>query len=424
MKILLSTINLDMPLALLYLKSFLLNDRYLREKIEIEIKEFNLFDFDNFILSEIQKYDPQIIGFSCYMWNIKQILALSRNIKKINRDTKIILGGPQVSPIAKILLEENPQIDIIVRDEGEVTFSELVKSLLNSSKNINKVLGITYRHNGKIIDNAAREIIPDLDSIPSPYISNLIPLEDREACLETQRGCIFKCHFCYYNKNFDRIRFFSMERVKEDLSFLLKQKLRKIYLVDPVFNLGVKRAKEICKFIIQHNKNNIPFRTEIRAEFVDEELAELFHRANIRYLDIGLQSSDHKVLHLINRKLDTQKFVNGLNFLKKYNLETKVDLIYGLPGDTFYSFKKSIEFTLNLEPKDFSILKLQVLPGTRIWSKAKELCVIYEEEPPYRILHTKDFSFDELIALEKIVNSLKFSNIFLCIFLKCLSLVA
>ena len=410
MKILLSTINarkLFTPLALLYLKTCITNDKILREKVEVEIMEFESFETDDSILYAIKKYDPHIIGFSCYIWNIKKILALSDKIKKINNDIKIILGGPQVTPIAKILLEENSQIDIIVRGEGEITFLELIKSLLNSNKKINEILGITCRHNDGIIDNADREIISNLDSIPSPHLSNFINLEDKEVCIETQRGCIFKCHFCYYHKGFDKIRFFSMERVKKDLSFLLKKKLKSIYLMDPVFNLNVNRAKEICRFIVQNNKNNIPFHIEIKAEFVDEELAELFHKANVNFLEVGLQSINDKVLSLINRKLNIKKFISGFNLLKKYDLGTEIQLILGLPGDTLYSFEKSLEFALNLKPKNLSIFMLHVLPGTEIWNKAKDFGIIYEGEPPYYFLQSRSLPFDDVIELQKIVNSIR-----------------
>lgn len=409
MRILLSSINANRfftPLAPLYLKAFLLADRYLKEKIKVEIKEFSQFDSDDFILWEIKKSNPEIIGFSCYIWNIKKILTLSLKIKKLNRNTRIILGGPQVSPIAETILEENNQIDFIVRGEGEVTFKELIKTLLDSKKNLDMVSGITYRDNSQIVNNLDREIIPDLDSIPSVYICNFTNLKNREVCLETQRGCVFKCHFCYYNKGFDKIRFFSMQRTKRELSFLLRQKLTTIYLMDPVFNLNMKRAKEICRFIIGNNKNNIPFHTEIKAEFIDDELAELFSKANIKYLEIGLQSTKNKVLSLVNRKLNLENFANGINLLKKYDFKTEVQLILGLPGDTFYSFKRSLEFVLNLQPKALSIFRLQVLPGTEIWNKARELGIIYEDEPPHYFLQSKTLSFDEVIQLEKIKNSL------------------
>ncbi len=409
MKILLIALNSDIdytPLALLYLRASLLNDRYLKEKVEVEIKEFNLFDTDDAILYEIHRYNPQIIGFSCYVWNIQNILALSAKIKKIDRNTKIVLGGPQVSPIAKKTLEDNSQIDIVVKDEGEITFLELIKSLLNPDRNINRISGATIRDRGMIIDNDNREMIPDLDSIPSPHIFNLAHLKKRIYCLETQRGCIFKCHFCYWNKDFDKIRFFSMERVKKDLSFLFKQKPASIQFMDSVFNLNMNRAKEICRFIIQNNKNNISFRMEIKAEFVDEELAELFSKTNIESLTIGLQSSNDEVLHSVGRSLCTKKFITGLNLLKKYDLPTEIQLIFGLPGDTFHSFKKSLEFVLNLEPYAMDVFRLQVLPGTEIWRRVKELGIVYDTESPHYFLQTKSLPFDEVIKLQKILNSI------------------
>jgi len=410
MKILLIAVNMKefyTPLALLYLKAVLLKDRYLRKKVKVEIKEFSIYNTDDFILHEIQKYNPQIIGFSCYVWNINRILTLLYDIKKINRNVKVIMGGPQVSPISKILLKQNNQIDIIVKGEGEVIFLKLIKSLLHSGKGINKISGIAYRHNGRIIDNPEGEIIADLDSIPSPYLSNALNLSDKEVCLETQRGCIFKCNFCYYNKGLDRLRFFSIERVKEDLSFLLRQKLRSIYLMDPVFNVNVDRAKEICKFIIKKNKNSVMFHTEIRAELVDEEMAELFDKANIKYLEIGLQSSKDETLRLINRKLNIKNFVNGINLLKKYDLLTEIQLIVGLPGDTLRSFKKSLKFVLDIEPKVVRVARLQVLPGTKIWCNAKKLGIIYEENPPYYFLKSSSFSFEDAIKTQKIINSLE-----------------
>jgi len=415
-KILLSTINNNdrlLALALLYLKAYALTDRCLQEKVEIEIEEFSWSDSDDFILWIIQKYNPEIIGFSCYIWNIKRILSLSFKLKKINKDIKIILGGPQVSPIAEAILEENNQIDFIVRDEGEITFKELIKTLLYSERNFDRISGISYKYNGRIVNNANREIIPDLDSIPSVYASNLKRLENREVCLETHRGCIFRCHYCYYHKSFDKIRFFSIGRVKEDLSFLLKQKIKRIYLMDPVFNLDLKRAKEICKFIIQNNKNNIPFHTEIRAELVDKELAELFYKANFKFLEIGLQSTDKDVLELVNRKLNFEQFVYGIKLLKDYSLSIEIQLIFGLPGDTIPSFMNSLEQVMALKPKYVRTFRLMLLPGTEIWNNSKKLGMVYENEPFHRLLKSNSVSFSDIVRFEKIKNSLFLRNLWI-----------
>jgi radical SAM superfamily enzyme YgiQ (UPF0313 family) len=410
MKILLSTIPANdtmTPLALLYLKAVLLKDRRLKSKIDVEVKEFlPPLHSDDHILQEIQRYKPDIIGFSCYIWNTEKILLISKKIKKNRKDIKIVLGGSQVSPIAESILEKNPHIDVVVRGEGEITFLELVRAFSSPEKGIAGVQGITYRNKNRIVNNPDRKIIPDLDAIPSFYLFDSADLENREVCLETQRGCAFKCHFCYYHKNFDTVRSFSMKRVKKDLVFLLKKKLKAIYLMDPVFNMDVDRAKEISRFIVRHNKRNIMFHTEIRAELVDEELADLFRRANITNLEVGLQSSDSNVLRCINRKWDEKKFINGINLCNKYKLGADVQLILGLPGDTVRSFRNSLEFILSLGPKKITVFNLQVLPGTRIWDDAVRMGIVFEKEPPYQILQTRDISFDEMIYLRKIIKSL------------------
>lgn len=408
-QVLLSTITQEsvyLPLALLYLKTSVLDDEYLEKRVEIEIKEFNQRDQDRFILYEIEKNNPKIIAFSCYIWNIQRILSLCLKLKAIDKDIKIILGGPQVSPIAETVLEKNKQIDFIVRGEGEITFRELIKTLLNSQKNFEMISGVTYKHNGQIVKNIDREMIADLDSIPSPYTANLKHLEDREVSLETQRGCIFKCDYCYYHKSFEKIRFFSIGRVKKDLSFLLQQKIKRIYLMDPVFNFDINRAKEICKFIIENNKKNITLHTEIRVEFIDDELAELFSKANVKYLEIGLQSTNKNVLHLVKRKLNFEEFVRGIELLKRYDFDLQIQLIFGLPGDTIHSFMKSLEQTLALKLRNLAIFRLMVLPGTEIWNNAKKLGIIYEDEPYHSVLRTNEISFNGMVKLEKIINSL------------------
>lgn len=408
MKILLIALHkntLFTPLSLLYLQAFVLNDRFLKGKIEIAVKEFNVVDSYDFMLYEIEEYNPDVIGFSCYAWNIERILELTHSIKKLWKNKTIVLGGPHVSPIATTVLEQNECVDIVVRGEGEVTFTELIKSLLRSRRDSMRLKGITQRFHGKIIENADRENISELDSIPFPYRTYNVPLESREVCLETQRGCFFKCHFCYYNKEFKKVRFFGMQRVKSDLLALLAKKPYVIYLMDPVFNADIKRAKEICRFIAAHNKDRIMFHTEIRAEYMDEELSELFYNANIKYVEIGLQSVDGGVSRLINRKSDLTRFTRGFNLLKKYDLVTEIQLILGLPGDTVTSFKRSLAFALDLNPTKVAVFPLRVLPGTELWKNAEKLGIIFQGEETHYFLQSRSLSFRQNIELWKIVNS-------------------
>jgi len=183
--------------------------------------------------------------------------------------------------------------------------------------------------------------------------------------------------------------------------------------MDPVFNLDLKRAKEICKFIIQNNKNNIPFHTEIRAELVDKELAELFYKANFKFLEIGLQSTDKDVLELVNRKLNFEQFVYGIKLLKDYSLSIEIQLIFGLPGDTIPSFMNSLEQVMALKPKYVRTFRLMLLPGTEIWNNSKKLGMVYENEPFHRLLKSNSVSFSDIVRFEKIKNSLFLRNLWI-----------
>lgn len=408
------------PLALYYLRAVLLNNSSLQDRMRIEILEFDTKQKTEDIYLKIVEHQPDILGFSCFVWGIQKILAVTQVVKESHPKTTVVLGGPEVSPVANSVIEKNGQIDIVVRDEGEFTFLELVKSFFNDQMNLHLIPGISFRAQDRVIENPSRGIIEDLDTVPSAYLSNPFSLEDRDVCLETQRGCVFKCTFCYYGKGVQTGgRFFSLERIKDELSFLLRQNPKCIYLMDPVFNLPVERAKDICRFIIQNNKNRIPFHTEIRAELVDDELAELMYEAHIRHVEVGLQTSDPKVLNTIKRGLNTHRFLKGLGALKKYDIAIYLQLIYGLPKDSRETFLNSLEFALSLNVPTVEVFRLQVLPGTPIWREAKSLGITYDEKPLYWILSSQEFSADTLAELEKISFSIPLFNNNLLIELLC-----
>lgn len=408
-KILFNMIHADgrfSPLAFLYMRSVLLNDPELKRVIDVKIQEFSMSDRYDYILNEIMKFCPDILGFSCFVWNIDTVLRVSALVKKLRKDTVIVLGGPEVSTVAKAVLAKNPQIDIIVHDEGEITFRELVRTFYRGELNLNDLKGITFRHYDEIVTNQPREVIEDLDSIPSPFEFSYVPSIDTDVCLETQRGCVYKCSFCFYGKGLEGARLFSMERIKKDLNYLLNLKVKSIFLMDPVFNLPPERAKEICRFIAKNNKNNIAFHTELRAELVDEEMAELFAKANMKWVEIGLQSLDTEVLRSVRRNLNRKRFLNGVELFKKYDLNVQVHLLFGLPGETYESFMEALEFALSLDVTDFLIFRLQLFPGIKIHQDVQTCDIVYDEKPYYVFWQNKDLPFEKVMHLQKISNSL------------------
>ncbi|MCX7829552.1 MAG: cobalamin-dependent protein, partial [Acidobacteria bacterium] len=280
-----------LPLALLYLKSSLKN-----ENVEPPILlNFNFEDSPQKIAKEIIDFNFDTIGFSVYVWNIRIIKEVVREIKSKNPKTAVIFGGPEVSPRAKEVMEEIPEIDFAVVDEGEFAFKELILSIKTGKNGFAEIKGLCYRNGDKIILTEERGSITPLDLIQYPFSETKFEKENNFKVLpvETMRGCRYKCRFCFYSKGKNKIRFFSDERVEESLFYALKESsCEKIYLMDPDFTSNRERAKKICSFISDNNENNKPFHTEIRAEEVDEETALFLKKANIADVEVGIQSTN------------------------------------------------------------------------------------------------------------------------------------
>ncbi|MEW6003060.1 MAG: cobalamin-dependent protein, partial [Nitrospirota bacterium] len=185
-----------------YLKAYALKDRFVHDNASMEI-----IDFDTEILNVQQvvyyllQNKPDIIGFSCYCWNMNKVLDTARIFKTISPETKIILGGPEVGPVGSKYLKENPFVDVVVKGEGEETFAELLKYYLGEGT-LREIKGICYRANGDVLENPDRPPIEDLGEIPSPYLEGILVPKDRVTYIETYRGCIFRCHYCFEGKNF------------------------------------------------------------------------------------------------------------------------------------------------------------------------------------------------------------------------------
>lgn len=385
-------------LALGYLKAYALKDDLIRSKTDIEIIDFDteLLNVQQIVyyLSQIK---PEIIGFSCYCWNIHKVLDTARIIKKIYPDTKIILGGPEAGPAGFKYLTENPYIDVIVKGEGEITFSEILKQYL-SNANLNNIKGILYRQNGNIIENPDRELIEDLSEIPSPYLEGILIPKDKVTYIETYRGCIFKCHYCYEGKNLPKLRFFPEERVKEEIKLVLSNPdIRSFHFIDTVFNLKKERLEKLANIIASLNRFNCELRTvEIIAEFVDEEMIFLFKKANVKSVETGPQTVNEDTLKTVNRFYKAEKFKNAVRLLEKNGIEVTCDLIIGLPGDNFFKFVNSAKTIIDIKPSNIVFSILHVLPGTILYEKSAEFNLKFDDKAPHLILESPGFPFEDI----------------------------
>lgn len=410
MKICLATIHAyrhSLPLALMYLKANLV-ERHGRAFDEVTIEELPPDGSPTDHATQVLAGAPDVVGLSCYIWNGRALLDLARELRALRPDIRIVLGGPEVGPVARDVLIAEPCIDAIVRGEGEVAFAELLDAW-EAGRDPADVCGICLRNGDAIVETADAVILRDLNLLPSPHNDKYVTYQGRVASIETQRGCVFRCSFCFYNKDLSiRNRRFDLDRVKEELLYWLNRDVHSIYLMDPVFNLNAARAKEICRFIAEHNHNTVRIHSEIWAEFMDDELAALMNAANFYWLEVGLQTTDDTALQAVERRLRMTPFLEGIGHLKRYNLHFELQLIYGLPFETPETFRRSLDFAAKLEPPELSVFMLLVLPGTELWKKARTMGIEFDPHPPHTIRSHPSMGAETIAAGARIVDAVNF----------------
>lgn len=404
---------------------------------EIKILEYTINDEIDKVLSSIYLEKADIAAFSCYIWNISIILKLIENLKKVSPLTKIILGGPEVAFDPHELMISNTAIDYIISGEGEVVFKLLLENLCDENKDFKGIQGITYRDEGAAVSNEPSNLIEELDSLPTPYTKEMLnAIGNKIVYYEASRGCPFSCSYCI-SSTFDGVRYFTLKRIKNDLMQLITSDVRQVKFVDRTFNCNRERAKEIFKFIIDYYNDNykenifserreafnkdMNFHFEAAADLFDDEMIDILSLApsGLIQFEVGVQTTNLNTLELVNRKTSLEKVFHYIKRIKRLGtISLHLDLIAGLPGEDFNSFKKSFEEVYNLRPNQLQLGFLKLLKGSRIRKEADIHNYLYRGYPPYEILNNKYISFDEILVLkgieallERYFNSGRFMNL-------------
>ncbi|MFW5647873.1 MAG: B12-binding domain-containing radical SAM protein [Candidatus Alkaliphilus sp. MAG34] len=382
---------------------------------DIKIKEFTINNDASYIIREIYDCNPDILCFSCYIWNIDMISHIAKHIKKVMPETIIILGGPEVSFDTETFMEKNDAIDIVVIGEGEETFRELVLSLKNNG-DYSLIQGIAFRVKGQIKFTAPRDIAPPMDSLPFPYEGE--ELEDNKILYyESSRGCPFNCQYCLSSTT-SGVRFLSMERIKKELKYFIDQGVRQIKFVDRTFNTKKSHAMNIMNFISENYKEKINFHFEIVADLLDDELLEFLETVPVGLFqfEIGVQTTNKKTLEKIDRQMNFEKLGSMVRRISQgRNIHQHLDLIVGLPEEDYFSFRKSFDDVFELRPEKLQVGFLKLLKGSGLRNRASDYGYIYSDNPPYEIMETAWLSFGDisgLKGLEEMVETYWNSNIF------------
>ena len=380
---------------------------------EIEVAEYTINQTFDAILQDIYRRKPDLLGISCYLWNIEYVGQLLRELPKILPDTKIWLGGPEVSYDAKAVLEQYPKVEGVMCGEGEETFAELLRvyheekgalcSGVKRDELFSDIPGIAYRNKDKaVIQNDFRLVI-DLSTIPFVY-DHIEDFENRIIYYESSRGCPFSCSYCL--SSIDKcLRFREIELVKKELQFFIDKKVPQVKFVDRTFNCRHDHAMAIWTYIHEHDNGITNFHFEIAADLLTEEEIQLIHtmRPGLIQLEIGVQSTNPKTIEEIRRKTSFEKISEKVKKVQEgKNVHQHLDLIAGLPYEGYESFKKSFCDVYALAPEQLQLGFLKLLKGSYMNEKAKDYGCVCKGKEPYEVLGTKWLSYGEICRLKGI----------------------
>lgn len=372
----------------------------------INILEMTINNYENEIIKEIYNTSPDIIGISCYIWNMSLIKTLIPTLKKILPKSTIILGGPEVSYDCEDLLT-SLDVDIIMAGEGEVTWKEYLDYRFKQTSSLENIKGLVYKSGETIKKNKPRPPL-DLKDLPFVY-SELEETQHKIIYYEASRGCPFNCQYCLSSVN-GSVRFVSIDTVKKHLQYFIDHQVKQVKFIDRTFNAHKAFAVALWDYLITHDNQYTNFHFEIAAELIDDEIIQLLKHARpgLIQFEIGIQSTNPQVLDTIKRKMSYAKISEVIMKIKTLgNIHQHLDLIAGLPLETYDSFRRSFNDVIALNPEQFQLGFLKVLRGSGLRRDAQKYGLVYKLHPPYEILYTNAMTYEEILRLHGIEEMLE-----------------
>lgn len=375
----------------------------------VVVKEYTINQIRDDILKDIYLEQPDVICFSCYIWNISFVRELVPDLKKILPQVEFWAGGPEVSYDAVEFLKKNPAFFGVMVGEGEETFHELAGYYIERKpETLSGICGVAFRDENKgrdIVHTGWRELM-DLSKVPFAY-SNLTEFKNRIIYYESSRGCPFSCSYCLSSID-KKLRFRDIELVKKELQFFIDNKVPQVKFVDRTFNCKHDHAMEIWRYITENDNGITNFHFEISADLLRAEELALMKtmRPGLIQLEIGVQSTNPQTIKAIRRTMDFEKLKGIVEQIHSFgNIHQHLDLIAGLPYEGYDSFHKSFCDVYALRPEQFQIGFLKVLKGSYMMEMTGEYQILYKDREPYEVLSTAWLTYGEILRL-KMVESM------------------
>ena len=376
------------------------------EKLQpyVELAEFTINESLESILEGIWKRQPKVIGFSCYIWNIVYVKELIHDLKKVLPQVRIWMGGPEASYDAVHLMDELPEVELIMQGEGEETFTRLVEACeCGTEICFSELPGIVLRRFDGTIEVHRPAPLMNLDDIPFSY-GDLSGLEHRIIYYESSRGCLFSCSYCLSSID-KKVRFRSLSLVTRELQFFLDRKVPQVKFVDRTFNCKKSHSMAIWQYLLEHDNGITNFHFEISSDLLDDDELALMKqmRPGLIQLEIGVQSTNPETIRAIHRHMDLDKLKRCVDRVHSFrNIHQHLDLIAGLPYEDYDTFHRSFNDVYQMKPDQLQLGFLKVLKGSLMQGEAEKYGIVHKEKEPYEVLSTNWLPYGDVLKLKAV----------------------
>lgn len=368
---------------------------------QVEIGEYTINQNVDQILQDLYTRRPDVVAFSCYIWNRRIVGELIRELPKILPGIRLWAGGPEATYDAVDFLLEYPELTGVMRGEGEETFSMLAACYTEGKGSFFHIPGLSFRVPGEKIHETGEAKLPDMDLLPFAY-EDMKMFRNKIVYYESSRGCPFGCSYCLSSVD-RRVRFRSLSLVRRDLAAFLEAGIPQVKFVDRTFNVDPERTEELWRWLLEHDNGITNFHFEIGADLLTDRELELMSRMRpgLIQLEIGVQSVNEETIREIDRRMDLERLKTAVRRVKSFhNIHQHLDLIAGLPFEDLDSFRRSFDEVYALEPEQLQLGFLKVLKGSKMYRKASDYGILQHQEPPYEVLRTDWLSYEDLLLLK------------------------
>lgn len=378
--------------------------KYLKEAVkdilDVDIYDFTINDDTEKIIRILFEKEYTHVGFSVYIWNLNETLKVIKDLKSVSPDTKIMLGGPEVSYDGFELMEENKNIDIVITGEGEDSFRSLITDLNSFSQP--KSASVLYRKEDEILGDVKFGIVNDFMHIPVLYNDDKYIYDNKYVYYEASRGCPFNCAFCLSSTT-KGVRYKDKETVFSELETFFNRKVKLVKFIDRSFNSNPIQY-EILDYIIKNDNGITTFHMELHPSLIKEAFIDKIKQArrDLFQFEVGLQTTNLETAREIDRVGTYDEIKTICKKLIDVGAHMHIDLIAGLPFEDIDSFSRSFNDLYEIKPDKIQLGFLKLLKGSRLRKEHEKYEYNFYCDAPYEVISNKWLSYKDILKLKLI----------------------